>query len=319
MGNGEARVTTELRVSGIREQDVDLLLWEELVASPEFLAWFLASAGIGDAGDLIAVARSVSSATGESDLELDLHLHCGSAILKVLIENKVDAPLQPRQAERYAERAAAYVKQGKCSSAATVIVAPLAYFGESEDCLGFDGRVTYESVLTWFEDSAILGARGGCKVALLREAIDNGKWTLVPDKVATEFWRLYWEQAAAIAPHLRVPEPKDRPAASFFIFFSPFGLASDVSLLHKLPYGNVDLQFARKGDRVGEIERQYRPYLEPDMRVDQASRSAVIRIAVPKIDMGAPFPTSEAAVRAGIEAAARLLSMYKRFADSLAV
>jgi hypothetical protein len=304
---------TELRVCGIREQDVDLLLWEELVASPEFLVWFLASTGIVDPAKLFAVARSISTASGESDLELDLHR--GSDVVKVLVENKVAAPLQPRQAERYGERAAAYVEQGKCTAAWTVIVAPAAYFGENEDCLGFDGRVTYEAILTWFERTAVLGPRGQCKVALLREAIANGKWALVPDKVATEFWRLYWERVSLIAPELRMAEPKDRPATSWFIYFRPFGLQPEVSLLHKLPYGNVDLQFARKGDRVSEIEQQYRPYCEPDMRVDRASRSAVVRISVPRIDMSAPFSTSRAAVDVGIKAAARLLAMYKRSAS----
>lgn len=301
---------TELRVSGIREQDVDLLLWEEFVASPEFLFWFLGEAGITDRVELMAIARSVSTATGESDLELDLRR--GSDTLKVLVENKVDAALQPHQAERYGERAATYVNQGQVSSALTVIVAPAAYFGDTEDCLGSGCRVTYESILAWFEHASALGTRGLCKLALLREAIENGRWTLVPDKVATEFWRLYWERSSTIAPQLRMADPRDRPATSWFIYFRPFGLAPGVSLLHKLPYGNVDLQFARMGDGVADIERQYRPYLEPDMRVDRASRSAVVRIAVPKIDMTTPFSTSKAAVEAGIEAAARLLALYRR-------
>ena len=58
---GQTRVMTEIRASGIREQDVDLLLWEELVASPDFLSSFLKDAGLSDRGDLAAVARSVTS------------------------------------------------------------------------------------------------------------------------------------------------------------------------------------------------------------------------------------------------------------------
>ena len=147
---------------------------------------------------------------------------------------------------------------------------------------------------------------------ILREALEHGRWTMVPDKAATEFWRLYWERASTIAPDLRMPEPKDRPATSSFIFFRPFGLAPGVSLLHKLPYGNVDLQFARMGDRLVEITQRYGGHLDSDMRVDQATRSGVVRITVPRIDMGAPFVTSKAAVEAGIRAATRLLALYKR-------
>jgi len=247
---------------------------------------------------------------GESDLELELRSE--SAAVKVLIENKVDAPLQPFQASRYHDRAAAYVRQGRCTAAWTVLVAPTAYFGDSEDCLGFDCRVTYEAILAWFEQASTLGARQLCKVVLLREALEHGRWTMVPDKAATEFWRLYWERASTIAPDLRMPEPKDRPATSSFIFFRPFGLAPGVSLLHKLPYGNVDLQFARMGDRLVEITQRYGGHLDSDMRVDQATRSGVVRITVPRIDMGAPFVTSKAAVEAGIRAATRLLALYKR-------
>jgi hypothetical protein len=301
---------TEIRASGIREQDVDLLLWEELVASPEFLSWFLEEAGLSDRGDLATVARSVTAVNGESDLELELR--SGSATIKILIENKIDAPLQPLQAARYRDRAAAYLQQTRCTAARTVVVAPTAYFGDSEDCLGFDSRVTYEAILAWFEQAPGLGARGLCKVVLLREALEHGRWTMVPDKIATEFWRLYWERASTIAPDLRTPEPKDRPATSSFIFFRPFGLAPGVSLLHKLPYGNVDLQFAQMGDRLEEITQRYGRYLESDMRVDRATRSGVIRITVPRIDMCAPFLTSKAAVEAGIQAATRLLALSKR-------
>ena len=140
------------------------------------------------------------------------------------------------------------MQQGKCADALTVLVAPAAYFGDNEDCLGFDGRVTYEAILTWFEQASTLGPRRICKVFLVRQALEHGRWTMVPDRNATEFWLLYWERASLSAPELRMPEPKDRPATSWFIFFRPFDLAPGVSLLHKLPYGNVDLQFAGTGD-----------------------------------------------------------------------
>jgi len=127
-------VTAELRVSGVSEQSVDLLLWEELVASPEFLAWFLAEAEIPELGVLAAIERSVNTVNGESDLEIDLR--GGSTTMTVLIENKIDAPLQPLQAARYRERAAAYVQQHRSNSALTVLVAPSAYFGDSETAWG---------------------------------------------------------------------------------------------------------------------------------------------------------------------------------------
>lgn len=299
----------KLQLSGIFERDVDLLLWEELVASREFLSWFLRKAGLSGRVRLAGVERSVTTETGESDLVIDVRR--GTATIKVLVENKLDAVFQPLQARRYRRRAAAYVNNRECDSAFTVIVAPESYFGNREECLEFDACVTYESIIRWFERSSALGTRGQCKSFLLRRAINDSGWKRVPDKAATNFWHLYWQRAMNRAPQLQMTEPEGVPATSNFIYFRPSGLAPSVRLIHKLPYGRVDLQFARKGNRVEEIERAYGPHLDSDMRIGRANKSAVIRIIVPPIEMKGNFHSSEAAVKKGIEAATRLLVLYK--------
>ncbi|MGH9892471.1 MAG: hypothetical protein ACREA0_10895, partial [bacterium] len=151
------------------------------------------------------------------------------------------------------------------------------------------------------------------KQALLRGAINRGAagWQLVPDESATAFWQRYWELAKRLAPDLRMPRPADKPARSGFIRFRPAGLPAGVELLHKVRYGNVDLQFARMGDRVSELENRYAGRLDSDMRVDQAAKSAVVRITVPLVDIGAPFRESEEAVRTGLQAAMKLLGWYR--------
>ncbi len=70
-------------------------------------------------------------------------------VLIVLIENKVDANLQHRQTERYRQKPAHYVGRGLCSAGKTVLVAPDIYFGSVDGTLGFNSRVTYESILEW--------------------------------------------------------------------------------------------------------------------------------------------------------------------------
>jgi len=89
----------KVQASGVREQDIDLLHWEEFVTSPAFLTWFLEEAGVPNRGDLVSAARSVTAVNGESDLELEVR--AASVITKILIENKIDAPLQRLQAARY--------------------------------------------------------------------------------------------------------------------------------------------------------------------------------------------------------------------------
>jgi hypothetical protein len=149
---------SKVRITGVCEQDIDLLLLEEFVSSPAFLAWFLKEIQLPDNAMLTEGARSVSTATGESDLELTFESALG--VIKVLIENKVGAVLQHMQAERYRERAENNKRNQSCCLATTVIFAPQAYFGQTQDKLGFDHLVTYEMVLDWYLGSEDLGVRG---------------------------------------------------------------------------------------------------------------------------------------------------------------
>lgn len=302
---------TTIEVSGVCERDVDLLMLEEFVATRPFFEWFAEKIGVSLSSELLRVARSVTTSIGESDLELTVQDN--QQTVRVLIENKVDAIFQPRQAERYCERAAGYLRDGACSSTLTVLVAPGDYFPDEEDTCGFDRRVTYEDMLAWFEDPSRDDPRIRYKRAILESAIARGGtgWQLVPNEEVTDFWKRYWQIANADAPELRMPRPDIKPTKSGFIRFKPAGLRQGVKLLHKVRYGNVDLQFAGMGERVGELEQRYRGRLEPGMFVEGAGKSAVVRVLVPRIDMSAPFGDTEAAVRKGLESALRLLELYR--------
>lgn len=301
-----------IEISGVAERDIDLLLLEEFVSSPSFRSWFLERLGITSAAELTAAARSVNTSSGESDLELTLQVD--DQALKVLIENKVDAIFQPRQAERYLERATDYLKTGACAKALTVIIAPNEYFGDAQTTIGFQHRLSHQALLSWFEESLELGGRTAVKCAVLKAAISrSGRgWQLVPNEVTTGFWHHYWELAKAFAPDLRMPRPSEKPEGSSFIVFKPLGLAKNVTLLHKVSYGNVDLQFSRMGDRVLEIEQFYKDHLGPAMQVDRANRSAVVRRRVPRITMGTALAESRPLIRQGLQAALDLLSMYQK-------
>jgi hypothetical protein len=234
----------------------------------------------------------------------------------VLVENKIDANLQPRQAERYRERASRHVKEGHCSACLTVIVAPKAYFGAEPADLGFDHVITYEDILQWFADAKHLSTRRLAKMALLSRAVNRGAsgWNPIPDESVTEFWRRYWELCRAIAPELRMARPDMKPATSGFIYFRPCELPKGAILVHKVPYGNVDIQLAGKAGELQKLSQKYGPLLEPGMTLEAASKSAAIRISVPPIDMRAPFADSQPAVREGIWAA-KLLHVWAKRAN----
>lgn len=306
-------MTTTIRVPDVCERDIDLLLLEEFAASPDFRSWFLSQVGAEQTAVLVEGCRSVKTMNGESDLELTFNDTSG--LVKILIENKVDAAFQPNQPQRYAERAKRYRGLGTYREILTVVMAPEVYFGNEASAFGFDAKVTYEAALAWFEQ-AQLGARKDYKIAMLRGAIDRGRlgWKLVPHRGVSEFWQAYWQLCEQIAPQLSMPVPKNEiPADSHFIRFRPALLPASVSLWHKVGYGHVDLQFAGMGDRLAEMEQLYRSSLLRSMRIEKAAKSAVVRIRVDSVDMtvGA-FSNSETSIRQGIEAAVLLLDWYSK-------
>jgi len=108
------RETGFITIAGVLERDTDLLLLEEIIASHDFTSWFVSQINFMDAATAYVAdaKRSVTHSTGESDLEI-LLIDDAKRTFGILIENKVGAGFQPKQALRYRERAANYKKKRK--------------------------------------------------------------------------------------------------------------------------------------------------------------------------------------------------------------
>ena len=303
---------TIIQIPDVSERDIDLLLLEECIASVDFRSWFLEQMGIENVASLSEASRSVKTDSGESDLELTLQ--GGAGVVKVLVENKIDAVFQPTQPQRYATRAQEYRRSGKYKDVVTVVIAPEVYFGDESESYGFDAKITYENILHWFSAPEHQNPRMEYKRALLRVAITRGRtgWQHVPDPHVGQFWQKYWQLANQIAPQLSMPVPKKEiPAGSHFIVFQPAALPTNIKLKHKVRYGNVDLEFRGMGTRIAELDRLYRTTLPSPIQIERAAKSAVLRARVAPVDMTrVDFASSAPAIRQGIEAAARLLDWY---------
>lgn len=107
--------------------------------------------------------------------------------MRVLIENKIDAALQHRQADRYKERCKQYVDASGCDIAITVLLAPRRYLEAREMIGGFDCQLTYESALDWLERNDPDNPYSAYSLELLRKATDRAKvgWTFQPNTAAT--------------------------------------------------------------------------------------------------------------------------------------
>lgn len=307
---------TMVWISGVSERDIDLLLLEEFLSSPDFLQWFTAHV-LGPSfnpGALLSARRSVTQSSGESDLEVTF-LDQDRRPVRLLIENKVNASLQPRQAERYQERGRSCIENGERAKFCTVLVGPERYFGKGHSLKGFDARVMYEEIRDWFARSQGMGPRKRYKCDLLTAGIEKGTvgYQVVADAPVTAFWRQYWELTLRIVPELEMQEPIGKPARAGFVKFYPVSLPRGVSLVHKLGKGYVDLQFSGMGKRLSELRSKFGDYVEPGMEFKQATKSGAIRLDVPKLHTGFDFPPQEDNARQGLAAAQRLLAWFLKY------
>ena len=144
------------------EARLDLLLAQELNADLEFARWVAERAGFSTAGRAVVESdvdmnvvdtdgRIPPDGHGETDVRVGMTSSDGSRDV-VLIEDKVRAPFQPKQAERYERRAAA-------TGARTLLIAPAAYLAKAPSpAAGFDGSVSIEEMAERIEGA---GGRGG--------------------------------------------------------------------------------------------------------------------------------------------------------------
>ncbi len=299
------------RIAGVCERDIDLLMLEEFQSTPRFVDWFLQVAGVEgiEAHQLRSASRSITDSTGESDLELGFDVGFSSRVV-VLIENKLAAGLQPMQAERYGQRGRGYVERGQAERFHTVIVAPDRYFADGLQTKGFEHRVSYDRILTWFENAEELGPRRHYKTGMLRSAIERATLGYQPeiDGAVTDFFEAYWQIAVAKFPELgMVRTRRERPGGSGRVYFkSPELTAMCCDLAHKTSRGVVDLHLRGRGHKMAMVEAALRSLIDPDMTIERAAKSAAIRLSVPVLDRLSPAMDQRDALLAGMLAARRL-------------
>jgi hypothetical protein len=245
---------TSIRIAGVCERDIDLLLLEEFLSSAAFRAWFIEASGVPEARlvKFLGADRSVTHTTGESDLEVQFEDDAG-CVVTLLIENKVGAALQPQQAERYRQRGDDYVAKGRCSRYWPVIVAPATYFGARVDDKGFGHQLTYEALANWFEHADDLAERRHYKTYMLRSAIEKAVYgyRADADEATTDFFLAYWHLVMARYPDLGMAKPGGRPSGSGRVYFKrPEIVALKADVAHKTGKGMVDLHLRGRGDRI---------------------------------------------------------------------
>jgi hypothetical protein len=232
----------------VTERDIDLLLMEEFHISDDFVAWFCSEIG------LIGVSpagawHSLSDTDGESDLLLRV-LKDGRRI-GVLIENKVSAPEQDHQAERYHLRGIKSREQGKLDDYVTVMCAPQRYLNALDSKSMYQHRFAYERIASWF--SKRKGLRAAWRHHIMLEAIDQGRrgYTMAVNAANTEFHRAYWEYLRKAHPLIQMARPKNRGSKSTWIILKGLDFPKGVNMHHKIDQQVMEIGFPRR--RIEEV------------------------------------------------------------------
>jgi hypothetical protein len=179
------------------ERDVDLLLAEEFAVNPIFAERFKNVTKFnGQTATVVDFWVSKSNNLGESDLIVIYQKEEGQRFA-LLIEDKVDAPLQPDQAARYRQRADRDCKLRIYSDYEVILCAPRHYIENRSDLVEFDTLIPLEQV------AQMLHAPGDSRAVYRSTFLETvgtkrvNAWLRDNDISTNEFW----DAAYNIATH----------------------------------------------------------------------------------------------------------------------
>ena len=304
------------QVSHITERDIDLLLLEELTVNIEFQKWL--SSRIFDEElfkSHLGVWHSVSDAElGESDL-LYIFKSENDEKFAILIENKIDAPPQPKQGFRYYLRGEKGVEDNKWNKFKTCIIAPKRYLASSKHSEEYDFEINYEEIVSFFQSRASKDIRYSYKANMVVEGIEQNRRGYQPEHNSkmTQFVIDYYSFAISQCPELNIQEAKPRPAGSTWVMFYPKSLPKKSDLMHQLTHGLVKVFFNGQAEQFEELKEKYSSVLPVDAEIKVAGKSVAISIKVPKIN---PLETSFSESKEKIKDALKSLLVLKELVSS---
>lgn len=259
----------EHRKRSIQEFWIDFLLEEEFAADPSFLRDFVKACGVaGDSASVERVVHSFSDQFGEADLLVIVSMESPGGEQRkaaLLIEDKINAALQPRQAERYRLRGEHGVSKGAWDSYVTVLVAPQAYVPPVHE---FDRVVTLEQLKEWICRHDPL--RRAFKIQRIDAAIakKNATGVQIVDADMTAFRAAYYrclqEFNRRSGAGFDMKPPKDTYYDDNWFIFKCSALPNWAEFRHMGRAGNVELSF--KDTDVSKAEA-LRSLLDEDMQL----------------------------------------------------
>lgn len=286
-------------LSCVAERDIDLLLMEEFHVSDDFVAWF--AEAVGEGGALPSGAwHSVSDTDGETDLLL--RVHCGHERVGILIENKVGAPEQDAQGERYHLRGIRSREAGKFDRFVTVMCAPEKYLEGLPADTAYQFCVSYEAIAEWFE--RFQDRRSAWRAVIMKEAIaqNRRRSTMAVDEGASRFHSDFYDYLARNHPSLRMSKPTKKSLNSTWIVMKGANFPKNVWLNFKLGKRTLDLSVGPMN--VADLYR-HGPFPD-DIVPEQLGESAALVVRTPLVELSRSVAEQVDAIEAVLKQAERL-------------
>ena len=302
-------------ISKLAERDVDLVVLEELSTSPEFGDYFSALAfGRPVFGAAVDAWHSLNDGLlGETDLLFVFDSNEGQRIA-LLIENKIDAPPQPNQAERYSLRGENGKQKGLWDDFVTIILAPARYLESTHNNAGYAAEISYEELMAFFLSRRYGEPRCGYKAKVIREAIEQNRRGYQPvfSEEMTKFVEQYTQFVMKLVPELKVEAARPRPAGSTWILYRPSGYQKGAHLCHQMTAGHVKLFGAARGVGEDEFREYWDTRVPEDVRVEAAGKSLALVIDTPSLlPMRGDLTGQEDEILVAVKALRRLDEVYR--------
>ena len=279
------------------ERDMDLLIMEEFISSPQFARIFLDTLGITCDYTIDQVIHSMRDADlGESDIVFILNF--GDQRHAIHIEDKIDALAMPNQSGRYAQRAEKDISAGKYDEYSVLIVAPAKYLSANQEAQKYEHQVQYEQLRDYF--TAKNDLRSQYKLALIDRAIYDQKagYQYEANPGVVSF-------CAAMDAYQRKHYPT-LPIGTQAWWRGYKTMISAATIVYKANKGFCDLQFSNctREDLLSKVK----DYLSDRMTVEKAGKSASVRITVSPVWFENRF---EDKVREVNEALGAIMELYQ--------
>lgn len=309
-------IDQERAIAKLYERDIDLLLMEELGCSDEFRRWL--SARVCGEENFERHGEAKYSVVDSSGRECDLiylYQMSGKGLFAILIENKIDAPPQPEQAEHYLRRGEKGVEDELWNDFRTCLVAPAEYLRATPNANIYQVNISYEELLAYFASRHDRDERFRWKATLIANAIKKKVEGYQPEisEKATAFAKAYFDLATMKYPDIGLRQPKSRAKGNTWMSYKPNWFPRQVVLEHQVVAGAVKLLISGAAERLDDLRVTLQPFLRDPMYVTDAGKSVavVIDVAPAPKSIEVPFEQERCKMELAIDAAAAISAMAR--------